>query len=892
MSKLIVVGMLMLLSRCVHAAELVSRYEHPPLPAKTFWFSLDTSNSAVTGDSQWLRRQIDVLQTMLSEPWLAQRPLPSEGLSLGILAVTQLDAPAEVLHPSVPLEDTRTWPSQQVARTLKLIRNPRASLGDAELWPMAQPRQLEMQWPLPEGSITLQTFILTLPVRVEPAQWPEFRLVFPDGSAYALPPPISRQTATGVSTRLSLQEAIQSWQQAHATGALPNQPWTLRWQAQNAAQQGAWESWQPSSPALVSMAWEVAGAVRTGREQLIMQLRSLLPGEGIELASNVSALREKAQALVGSHSGCEQSHSYEFLPDQLVHAEQLAQWRDQLLALPPVVAQQHARYAPTGFIGIDRFWEQAVPGRRAWLGGHQLQRCHEATNCESIAMTFTGSEAVPAERWLSDIAMHQPLVLLSQLWSKFRESHPFWQSVLEPPSERPWRGSSIYVDAGASAAMPTGRTGLLLWLSSDGSVLAQEANSGAWQWAWRPRESVARWAELTINSEMPINTADAHYATTLNHWALWPPTAVTSLDDGRDSQGQRWLYGLVDQRWVVLNLDQLDQPKSGFLPLLNSEIPLQQVQQLRWGSLSLWPLRLDDGQQHPLLLLSSAGDSSASQLMLVDGRQGAVLWQASVDQDVALSKPWRAAWQRLSTIDDSFLAYGVDEAGGVWRLRIAAQPSALTSLAVSLNRVADFSATGLVFAHSPSLAWLRDNRGQRYPAISITASTTRENTIRRSATVFAFLDMHPLAAASKTAVPITSSTLAAWRTGAQPPDHSLGWLRELSATELIAQPARWLADHLVLVSEQPEPALSPCPAWVWQARIYRWPWRREKDGVVLQEAMTELPVSPTPVGDPYVSAAGELGWLGVPTGESATSTVTVPVGYRQRVLKRQLGLDD
>ena len=62
--------------------------------------------------------------------------------------------------------------------------------------------------------------------------------------------------------------------------------------------------------------------------------------------------------------------------------------------------------------------------------------------------------------------------------------------------------------------------------------------------------------------------------------------------------------------------------------------------------------------------------------------------------------------------------------------------------------------------------------------------------------------------------------------------------------------------------------------------------------MVLQEAMTELPVSPTPVGDPYVSAAGELGWLGVPTGESATSTVTVPVGYRQRVLKRQLGLDD
>lgn len=881
----------------VCAMEPASRYEPSPLPIRTFWLSIDTSSSAETFDSQWLHQQIAVLDSVLREPWSAQRPMPSEGISLGLLAVTAPDGVAREVHPSVPLESTRTWPAERVERTLRLSRNPLALPLDDEVWSLGQERHLRLQWPLPNtaiapAAIEWLTLSIVLPLRVRPSQWPAFTLAFPDGTSFPLDPPSVTEGADAIRAQWSLISVLQRWQQEQGSRAWPAMPWTLHWQAQQEQQQGAWQHWQPDTPAEVTMVWDEPSAMRSGREQLRRQLAHLLPGEGLQLPANHSALQAKSQSLLKVTSDCEQAHLLEISANHVVSAEQLGQWRDRALAPPAVTRQKQARVAPSGLIAMDTLWEHPIPGRIAWSGGYQQQYCQRIELCQTPPTIGAHIEPLPAQLWLTDVAPNQPLESLISHWPRLKNKHPFWQSELALPDTPRLRGASLYVDAGESVAMPTGRLGLMLWLASDGSVQAQEANTGAWRWGWRPQESLARWAVLSADTSLPISQADTRYVITQDMWALWPPTNATVVNQGLDHLGQRWLYGLVDQHWVVLNLSTLAQPASGFLPLSASAVPRHPAQQHRWGSVSLWPLRLEDNQVHPLLLLSTAETTSSAPLMLIEGRQGSVLWQASALQHPGLDKPWRAAWQQLPMPDHSFLAYGVDESGGVWRLRVAAPISAYTSLTIRLNRVADFSELGRVFMHRPSLAWLRDRHGALRPGISVTASATQDNANLRTAAVLAFVDKHDIEAAEASIVPLRVTDLTPWQRGARPPDHDQGWFRELAASELIAQPARWLAEHLVLVSEQPAASASACPEWAWQARIYRWPWRRERDGKATFEAMTELPVSAQTVGDPYLSESGALGWLGVSVDDNPTGSLAVPVGYRQRIQQRQLRDDD
>jgi len=876
----------------VQAAEPVSRYESAVIPAHKLWLSIDTASSSASGDTQWLREQLDVLQAALSSPWQAQRPLPAEGVVLGAIAVTQADAPAELLHPSVGLEAKVLWPRQQLSRTVRLRRNVQASASDTVIWPIAQPHRLALQWPHPEPPVALVALSLDLPLAQVPSQWPSFWLEFADGTSSALAAPESINSVSGPIARFHLQDAVQAWQHNGHSNDWPQPPWVLRWQANTPSQQGVWAAWQPTTPAVVAMTWDEPSASRTGREQLVRRLNSLLPGEGVQLPADASTLNEKSQLLLNASTGCERGSLLSLAPNRPVSAEAFARWRDQSLVLPAVVVRQKLRHASTGLIGVDRQLEQAVPGRRAWLGGPQMQLCSTVEQCERMPLAPAQFVSLPSERWLTDANPHQALVALQDLWSSFKALHADWQGLAEPPPVISLRGSSLYIDAGASAAMPTGRTGLLLWLSSDGSVQAQEANTGSWMWAWRPRESASRWAELMRDDGQTIPLTDAMYATTHNHWAHWPTVSDATFEDGLDALGQRWLYGLVDQQWVVLNLAQPQQPRSGFLPLLNGNTPPHRAQQLRWGSLSVLPLRLSEGQQYPLILLSAATTHASSQLMLIDGRNGSVLWQASSSQNALLSAPWRAAWQSLPTQDGALLAYGVDEVGNVWRLRIAPFPTDVAALQVSLNRIADFSDSRVLFTHAPSLTWLRDSRGLRVPALALSAVATLDEALRRPAAVFAFLDTLALDAASASASALTKSNLTQWINGLQPPPHTVGWFRELSPLEQIAQPARWLAEQVVLASEQPAQSTSLCPEWAWRTRLYRWPWRGEKNGVVTLAATAELPVSGLPVGEAYVTEAGALGWLGVPASDSASSRVSVPVGYRQRVKQRQLRADD
>jgi len=884
-----------LLCVIAHAEPLVplSRYAQPPLFSPTLWFSLDTQADSRTGDTQPLSLLIDALAREITSPWQSQRDLPSGGVALGLLAVTQ--SGAEVLHPSQPLDVLSIWPGQNVSRQLILIRNTQVQVNDNQRWPLGQLQTLTMHWPMPDAPVGISELTLDLPLSLVPRSWPVFRLQFADGFVQDLPPPQLGSESSGPTARLLLHNVITTWQQAGHAGQIPPLPWRVLLAAQTADEQGAWASWQVASPAKMSISWHDDGGRRSGREQLLRQLDSLLAGEGVQLPANDAALQQLSQQLLSTNTACIRPAALFVSPLQPDMINRVARWRDQQLATSSVVAHQKHRMIGSGMVGLDRDWSQPIAGRRAWPGGTEFSPCHSTAACELAPLSVMSGSALPLSSWLTDSASGQPLQPLSANWPAFTQLHPYWQGQSSPPLAEPLRGLSHYLDAGPSSASVTGRQGYLVWAGSDGRVQLQDGNDGRWLWAWRPAQSASLWAELTQDAALDINTADAQYTVSDNDWVYWPDSNNADPASGLDGIGQRWLYGLVDRQLVSLDLALPEHPRSGFLPVGSNYHPAQAK---IWGSLSLLPLMLSSGQRQPLLLLSAADSAADTKLLIIDGRSGTVLWQAGSGPtlqhtDTSLTRGWRAAWRTLAASDGALLAYGVDELGAVWRLRIAAKPVQSSAIQVSLHRVADFSATSTLYPYPPSLAWLRDVQGRRYPAIALAGTATMESGAStlisdgvRPAALMVFLD-------SKSSL-ITASDLPLWSSGDQPPTHEAGWRRTLSLPEQIAQPPRWLDQQLVLASEVPASVSGECPAWRWQARLYRWPWRsgRMSSGSISTAAQTDLPATANAVGVPSISAEGELRWSGVSATDSQATKVTVPVGYRQRVQQRQLRVDD
>lgn len=880
--------LLWLLCLCAQAGPLLplSRYAQPPVLSPKLWLALDTQADPITADTRPLSLLIDALAHEVTSPWPSQRALPAGGIALGLLAVTLAGAAAETLHPAQPLDAVMSWPSQTFSRQLSLIRNTQAHAGDDQLWPLGQQLALTLRWPMPDAPMSISELSLDIPIRISPAHWPTLQLQFADGFAYDFQPPQVRSDSSGSKARLLLHSAITAWQQAGHIGQIPSWPWQILLEAQTADQQGAWASWQASSPAKINITWRDDSAQRTGREQWLRQLHSLLAGEGVQLPANTVALQQLTQQVSASDTSCAKQAALFVTPTQPDMVASLARWRDRQLAAAPIVAHQKSRTTGTDLLGLDRDWVQPVAGRRAWPGGSEFHPCRTTSACEPAPAPIMS--ITPISSWLTDTASGQLLQPLSERWAAFAQLHPYWQSQVSPPQAASLHGLSHYLDAGPSAATATGRQGYLLRMSSDGSVQLQDGNDGRWLWAWRPAQSASLWADLTQDAALDITTADHQYTVSENAWVHWPDSNAVNPDTGLDANGQRWLYGLVDRQLVALDLTQPEHPRSGFLPIGSNIHPAQAK---AWGSLSLLPLMLSSGQRQPLLLLSAADPAVSTKLLILDGRSGSVLWQAdsapssqsasSQYADPALTRGWQAAWRTLIAADGALLAYGIDELGAVWRLRIAAKPAQASAIQVSLSRVADFSATGTLYQYPPSLAWLRDDQSRRYPAIALVATATVASGTVRAASIMAFLD-------SKTTL-ITASDLPLWSTGTQPPAHSAGWRRTLATTEQIAQPPRWLDQQLILASETPMPTTASCPAWAWQAKLYRWPWRA---GSTQAAAETSLPVSANSVGNPRVSAEGELSWSGVSATDSQATKVVLPVGYRQRVRQRQLRADD
>ena len=224
---------------CAQAEPLLplSRYARPPMLSPELWLALDTQADPVTADTQPLSILIDTLAHEVTSPWLSQRVLPAGGVSLGLLAVTQAGAGAEVLHPAQPLDAVKTWPWQTLSRQLNLTRNTQAHAGDDQLWPLGQQQALTLRWPMPDAPVRISELSLDLPISLVPAAWPALRLQFADGFAQGLSPPQVRADSSGMTARLLLHSAITAWQQAGHLGQTPPWPWQILLEAQGAGQQ-------------------------------------------------------------------------------------------------------------------------------------------------------------------------------------------------------------------------------------------------------------------------------------------------------------------------------------------------------------------------------------------------------------------------------------------------------------------------------------------------------------------------------------------------------------------------------------------------------------------------------------------------------------------------------
>lgn len=878
--KFLLIGLISL-SVSAEPALPLSRYARPPRVSPSLWLAVDTRPDAVSADTQPLHELIQALEQALTSPWAAQQSLPPGGVALGLLAVTQTGA--TVLHPAKPLDEWMNWPGQTVSRQFSLIRNPEAQPADSQQWSLGQEQALSLRWTMPDIPFDIVELTLDLPVSREPAVWPALRLKFADGMVQDIPAPERSADLSDRVARLRLHDAVLAWQQAGRPGQLPPWPWQILLAAETPQQQGAWASWRPSAPASVNITWRDAAAQRTSHAQLLRQLRSLLAGEGVQLPTDLDALEHLARQQSMAGDACSQPAPLLLSPKQPEMIKQIARWRDRQLAPPPIVSHQKTRQVGHQVLGLDRAWIQPVPGRRAWPGGTEFHLCRTLSACDSATAVSMTNLPRPSSFWLADQAVGQALQPLNEHWASFANLDSYWHDKPVPPVSAPVRGLSHYFDAGPDAASATGRKGYLVWISSDGSLQLQDGNDGRWLWGWRPHQSAALWAEHVQDAALDIDTADHQFAVTENDWAFWPDRQAEHPESGLDALGQRWIYGLVDKQLVVLDMAQPESPRSGFLTVGSSQHPAREK---IWGSLSLLPLTLSSGQRHPLLLLSAADPGAKTKLMMLDGRSGDVLWQAgntslADNADASLSSGWHAAWRSLSMQDGSLLAYGVDQPGGIWRLRIAAKPIKVDAIHVELSRVADFSATGTYHAHSPSLAWLRDDQGRRYPAVSVAGAATKTAEMIRPVSVVAFLD--------RSNGVITTDDLPLWSTGTQPPVHAAGWRRMLAASEQIAQPPRWLDQQLVLTSESPAAGSEGCPAWSWQARIHRWPWRA---GGAYSASEDIQQVGRDAVGDPLISREGELRWSGVRSSSSDATKVTLPVGYRQRIRQRQLRAGD
>lgn len=264
-----------------------------------YWWALDTTTDELTSisASAWH----EPLRQWLSQPATSLRPLPADGIRLGLLAVTpdrDGHLAARILHPPVALDAVRTWPVTERMRQLALSGGAWLSgSGDwGRPWVAGDGQALVVELPWLPGSPADEPLVamLELPMAQQPANWPVLRvenfLAPPDavvcaeaascGGVAATPRwqgLLRPQALSSRRAQLDLAPLLTEWR-GQAGGSLsPGRWWRLTPEVADVNESGRWLPWSVQEPASWSLGWREPVRTTSGRERLLAILDGLLP---------------------------------------------------------------------------------------------------------------------------------------------------------------------------------------------------------------------------------------------------------------------------------------------------------------------------------------------------------------------------------------------------------------------------------------------------------------------------------------------------------------------------------------------------------------------------------------------------------------------------------------
>lgn len=282
-----------------HAGGLLARdYLPDRISSPTLWWALDAGDP----DDPDLGALNTVLAHWLDTPSASLRPLPAEGLRLGLLATVadaQGRAVPRILHPPLALDVVVDWPTQTRHRQITLVSGGRLDgTGDwQQPWALAGAADaLLLTLPLPAlADLGLVRAELVLPLQQVPADMPAMLLRLHDPAA-TLPDwqGVLPSRAGAGALVLDLLPALAAWQVPGR--ALPAQvALTVRPQPGRDSERGVWRPWQMAAPTSWALSWQEPGHRGTARAQLRAALASLLAGPGQMPADDGASLWQALQ---------------------------------------------------------------------------------------------------------------------------------------------------------------------------------------------------------------------------------------------------------------------------------------------------------------------------------------------------------------------------------------------------------------------------------------------------------------------------------------------------------------------------------------------------------------------------------------------------------------------
>lgn len=814
------------------AAPLALPREPLPKSPAPLWLALHADADMAS----WLPMLRDTLRTLPVDASL------QPGL-VTLLPATASSAPEpRVLHPPVAWDTARSWPAHARHRLVRLnLPVPEPAWPGALIASLPLPRRME-------GAVD-QAHLL-LPLAELPSRPPVLQLTWslssgPGGHL------ITASELAGGQLSVPLTELVRQLAPAESD--------TLTLQVTPEAAPDLGGRWAQPLMATWRLDTTLPAVTRSGREQLLSALDSLLPSplavaETLDWAPLWESIRSghppaAEHPAEQSQTACPAAISGLLLtatpgpelmapPSATTPFPREARWQLLQAADAPVRPDRAGRLALAHLpAALARWldWQRAEPLAPGFLQPRRqgrLPRGHDLLSRQFLP----GRAAQPAN------VQPRPC--------------PDGLCTTDLPDTRLDRGlQAAWMAAGAAPVpLPEGLlrwlpdpdlpAGHLLRLGSEGQLMLLDGATAQPRWQLAPAGWAARRAlvERDEPSAMPLLVNDSDLQ-------LWP--------DGSDGRRPQLALAVLDGSPLLMDLAQPSTPQ----PRPLSGLPAT----ARIGSAHLFEHPQAPGR--PMVLLAAADDSPVPGLWLLEPLVDAVRWQSAAGHAVA-TNGWRAGWQGLAAGSRLFLG-GVDVAGQVWQLALGVTPET----APSLRLLASLGEPGRRFLRAPDLAWLRDRQGSWRQAWAVTDTPLPGGTVR----VMSWRD-DPVRS-----TPLAMADLAVWAADAElPPLHDRGWLWQAPAGAEVVEPARWQHRELVINLRQARATVS-CDGPSWTQTLVRLPWQRTG----LASTGTEVAITLEVVTGEILRAAS-VSESGQAVLDSPVGPASTPAGWRRQVGQRML----